>query len=57
MESSRTEVPKKLQSQNDNRCGQQNDCNTSGQFAINFVLEQTCNFYEYFSDFMIVYNK
>ena len=33
------------------------DKNTSGQFVTSFVSEQTCIFYEYFSDFMIVYNK
>ena len=33
------------------------DKNSSGHFVTSFVLEQTCNFYEYFSDFVIVYNK
>jgi hypothetical protein len=33
------------------------DKNTSWQLVASFVPEQTCNFYEYLSDFMIVYNK
>ena len=73
METSRTDVPKKkLQIWDEVRKKRRiffwrsmvctleakfPDKNTSWQLVASFVPEQTCNFYEYFSDFMIVYNK